>query len=482
MDRRSLNDEKPKRKSSSSTIYSLLLLEDYSLTNMFAISDKFQICGQINDPELAWTLLSQWKVDLIAVEMCYEEDTLRLDFVKRVKKFFPGIQIVIAYKGADCDSSAPMLNDHNLQENEVLEGCLIYCYPWEHKRIIRDLCQLDWNKGNQLTAMGTNRKEEATILEDRSQELKDMGDNYDSTAVLSSSKRDSLDVLDASKLNQSRTTTQEIIVIINPKGGVGKTFLAANLASYIAKTLNEDTLIFDTNFGSGDLAVHLDLMQERTITDLIPNLSEVEAGSIDSYLPEHKESGLKAILGPMRPELCEFIKLDHVNQIMSIVKEKYSKIIIDTPSVADNEFLYEITDQATKIILVATGDMASLRQLKTTLEIFKRLSYAAEDKCVIVVNRADPLSSVHPPKIESFLETKIAAVIPEDRRLVEQSILEGKPIIFNRSENQVKTELIRLAERFLQDGCKKEAAEINKGHLISSFVQKIIERGKNNGR
>src|SRR5436190_17113137 len=98
-----------------------------------------------------------------------------------------------------------------------------------------------------------------------------------------------------------------VIAVFGPKGGVGRTTLAVNLAVAAATELGQRTCLVDGSFQFGDIGVLLNLNpKNKSIADLIPELEVGEPESLDTFLIKHS-AGINVLLAPPSPEMAELI-------------------------------------------------------------------------------------------------------------------------------------------------------------------------------
>ena len=89
--------------------------------------------------------------------------------------------------------------------------------------------------------------------------------------------------------------------MFGPKGGVGRTTLAVNLAVAAATELGQRTCLVDGSFQFGDVGVLLNLNpKNKSIADLIPELEDGETESLDTFLINHS-AGIRVLLAPPSP-------------------------------------------------------------------------------------------------------------------------------------------------------------------------------------
>ncbi|HHY76517.1 MAG TPA: P-loop NTPase [Firmicutes bacterium] len=219
----------------------------------------------------------------------------------------------------------------------------------------------------------------------------------------------------------------QTIVIWSPKGGVGKTFLSTNLACAASLATGGNAVLLDMDLCSGDVAVHLDLLDGPAITDLIPVLPDLRPEGLDKYARKHAPSGLNVICGPRQPELCDLVTPDVVKSVLSLASKRWGLTYVDTPPDMGSDVVGECVDAATKIVLVTTQDVSSLKQCRAAMDILAKLGIP-DSTLAVVVNKASRDSLMPVQKVEEFLGVEIAGTIPEDRKAAERSVFEGRPL------------------------------------------------------
>src|SRR5947209_5415284 len=90
----------------------------------------------------------------------------------------------------------------------------------------------------------------------------------------------------------------EVIAVFSPKGGVGRTTMAVNLAVAAAQELGKKVCLVDASFQFGDVGVLLNLNpKSKSIADLVPELESGELDSIDTFIINHT-TGIRVLLAP----------------------------------------------------------------------------------------------------------------------------------------------------------------------------------------
>lgn len=231
-----------------------------------------------------------------------------------------------------------------------------------------------------------------------------------------------------------------IIVVYSPQGGVGTSTIATNLASGLMKD-GIKVLLVDADLQFGDVPTFLNLQSPTTLVDLVEDVDDLDPEHFDNIVMTH-ESGLKVLMGPQRPEFADEVrsKPGVVAAILQKVNTNYDFVVVDTSCNLDDITL-SLFDIATRVMLVTTPSLTSVKNTKFVLDLFEQLQYPVE-KSMIVLNKAwserdRKQATLAPDRIQNFLKRPIAGEIPVvDERIILSAILRGVPVIAaDRNQN-----------------------------------------------
>ncbi|MBK8021360.1 MAG: response regulator [Chloroflexi bacterium] len=251
-------------------------------------------------------------------------------------------------------------------------------------------------------------------------------------------------------IGEPGTRAGHVIVVYSAQGGSGCTTIATNLASGLMKK-NVRVLLVDANLQFGDVGVFLKLQSQSTLIDLVGKIEDLDTDFFDSVVATH-DSGLKVLLGPLRPEFAEEVEAvpQAVSRMVEKIADGYDYVVIDTSRRVD-EHLLSLTDIASKVLLVFNPTLAGIKNTKFVIELFDRLNYPPE-KSLLVLNRVEDERSrqrvtIATEQIERFLKKQVFAKIPDAEREVLGAVMKGVPIVASRdrSKSPVK-EFVDLAD------------------------------------
>ncbi len=271
--------------------------------------------------------------------------------------------------------------------------------------------------------------------------------------------------------SQGEKPKPEVITVFGTKGGAGKTTLAVNLAVLLAKR-NKRVALVDLDLQFGDVSTFLNLMPQRTISELVQEGGEPDEELLNTYLMPHI-SGIKVLPAPGRPEYAELVMSRHVEEIISLLKETHDYVIIDTPP-SFNETNLTAIDLSTQILLVMSMDLATLKNVKLSLELLESLHQKGKTK--LILNRASEEMGIRVADAEEALNFLIAARIPSDGRLVVAALNKGIPFAMSHSAAKVTLAIKSVSEMVIQDkGYQQDLKEGRKSLRLGRVLKRVIK-------
>ena len=235
----------------------------------------------------------------------------------------------------------------------------------------------------------------------------------------------------------------KIVACYSPKGGVGKTTLAVNLA-YALATMNKKIALIDLSLQFGEVGVFLDIAKGDTIADMVEEHS-FELSTIKSYLIRH-QSGIQVMLSSSSPEYAELIQPVHINAILSSLRTEFDYVIIDM-GVAFGDCAIAAMETADTILLVVNEDIASLHDAKRSIKVLEALNQ--QDKLKIVVNK-EGISTITVKTVANLLEATPILVIPYDLKAAMLAVNRGIPMLSCAPNSKASKEIRNFAHTLIR--------------------------------
>jgi len=233
-----------------------------------------------------------------------------------------------------------------------------------------------------------------------------------------------------------------IVTVFSPKGGTGKTSIATNLATALAKHEQRRTLLLDLDLQFGDAAIMLGLEPEKTIYDLVSAPGELDPEKLAGYTTRHP-SGLDILPAPLRPEDAELVTEAKIGRLLEVARTSYDVIIVDTSPFFHGPMLATL-DQTDELMLVCSLDVPTIKNVRLSLQTLELLSFPMK-KVHLVLNRANTKVGMKESEVETALERKIRYQVPSDRA-VPVSINRGTPVVLADAGADFSTALRDVAK------------------------------------
>ncbi len=239
---------------------------------------------------------------------------------------------------------------------------------------------------------------------------------------------------------------KRVILMIAPKGGVGKTFVASNLACLLGSVARTEVAILDLDLQFGDVATSLHLSPEHSTVDAARAVINGENQMMKVFLIPH-DSGIYTLAAPEDPADSDDISYEHSAAIARQLNQNFRYVIVDTAAGLDSHTL-AIAEMATDYIFVCSVDVASVRGLRKVLDAFDRIGMRSAQRH-LVINRADSVGGARPEDVETALGLKAGLVIPNDRTVL-TTMNQGSPVTYSDPKSPLAKKFTVFAEAFAE--------------------------------
>jgi pilus assembly protein CpaE len=241
----------------------------------------------------------------------------------------------------------------------------------------------------------------------------------------------------------------QIVAIFSPKGGVGRTTIAVNMAIAAATELGQSVVLVDGSFQFGDVGVLLNLNpKNKSIADLVPELEAGEPESLDTFVINHS-AGVRVLLAPPSPEMAELITPTAVKRVLEALRRQHDLVLVDCTSWF-NETTLAILDAADTVLTILSLEITSIKNMRLFLEVADQLGYE-QGKVRLVLNRADSSLGIRVTDVENSIGRKVDHTIVSDGRSVVYALNRGVPFFLSNREAEVSQDILRLASAVVGD-------------------------------
>lgn len=233
----------------------------------------------------------------------------------------------------------------------------------------------------------------------------------------------------------------DLVVVLGTKGGVGKTFVSANLI-HAASAAGITVSAVDLDAETGDLGLRLGM--ECRI-----DLSEVGQGKIASvpqeWITAKRGSPVQLMAAVPRPEFASVLDERLTRVLLANTAAIGQCTVVDTPSDQDNPAVCTAIDLASSIVLVSTLNPASVRQAKTTVDLLKRLNIPVRERLVVVINRHSRKAPVDASTFRDLVGYEPRVIIGDIGVAADLEAYYGYPTLASRNRKRVAQPFMELA-------------------------------------
>jgi pilus assembly protein CpaE len=254
-------------------------------------------------------------------------------------------------------------------------------------------------------------------------------------------------------LQRYETATSLVTSVFAPKGGVGKTTIAFNLAVAMGQA-GQRTVLVDGSLQFGDMRALLKVPANT------PSMLDLPTDRVsESDLQEvlwRDPSGIDILLAPPRIEMAEMITSGDLGKVMSMLRRVYQVVVIDTHSgLSDHTMAF--LDLADTIVEIVTFDSTTIHNTIAMADVFRSIGYPAT-KVRYLVNRADSPGGIDPNDLARAIGRIPEHTVVSDGPLVVQANNEGIPFVIAEPGARISQDVVRVAAELL--GARAAAAAV----------------------
>jgi pilus assembly protein CpaE len=231
-----------------------------------------------------------------------------------------------------------------------------------------------------------------------------------------------------------------ITSVFSPKGGLGVTTMAVNLAVCLAEA-GRNTLLIDLDSRHSDTATFLNLRPTYSALDAFENIERLDESFLRGVLVRHG-SGLWVLPGPSRMERLQ-VTGEQVQAGLEIMRSNLDQLVLDLRHDFDPATIAAL--EASDTILYLTSlDVAALRAGAAGLSAFRHLGINFQRVRVIVV-REDTAKDVTLKHARETLGVEIDWRTPSDYQTLVTAINSGQPAVTAAPRSRIARNLRQLA-------------------------------------
>jgi len=236
-----------------------------------------------------------------------------------------------------------------------------------------------------------------------------------------------------------------LIAVFSPKGGVGTTTVAVNVAVALARRVPDQVAIVDLDLQFGHVGTHLNVPARLSIAEAArDDVAMSEPNTLRTYM-DHHASGLAVLAAPSTPDGGSAITEEMVRRLLETAGRAFQYVVVDLGSGLDARTEATLR-QATDVLIVVTPEFPALKAVHALRELLTASGVELAEVSY-VLNQIFSREILRLRDIEDALETKIAITIPYDAFAFLKSVNEGVPLVIGAPKTPAAEQFGRLVNR-----------------------------------
>jgi len=238
----------------------------------------------------------------------------------------------------------------------------------------------------------------------------------------------------------------QVVAMYSPKGGVGKTTLALNLAASLARKRRGQVLLVDFSLPYNHAAVLAHLVPSTSLARLADMSADFEDRVRSAMLPH--AAGFLLLPTVLSPEEADLITPALVSRTLTTLSSQFAFIVVDL-GVALSEVALSVLENSQAVFVVATAELLIVKDLINVYTILREVLGLADGQIHLVVNHRSADVTVAGRELGRFLGVGIAVEIRHDGLRPEEAAIRGEILAVsavNSPIGKAADELARLID------------------------------------
>jgi len=231
------------------------------------------------------------------------------------------------------------------------------------------------------------------------------------------------------------------VSVFAPKGGVGKTTIAVNIAVALRQQTRSEVLLLDADVGVGNVTSVLDVPYRLGLADLADSpQDEWTDAAFEQCVSTHALSGVRVLTWGTDPAESERVSVDLLLAAFRWARNHHSYVIVDNHPGYDDRTMAMLA-VSNEIFLVVTPEVGALRNSAQFLELARELGLGNVIR--VIVNRAN--HGIRVEDMASSLGLPIAATVVSNGPKAVIASNEGHPLVIKFPKERIADDLHRVA-------------------------------------
>jgi pilus assembly protein CpaE len=218
-----------------------------------------------------------------------------------------------------------------------------------------------------------------------------------------------------------------IHAFVGAAGGVGSSFIAANVAHMLAAHARRRTALVDLDLNFSPTAHHLNLSSQRGLLEALDEVGSLDEDALAGFGSRHA-SGLRLYSSTAQHAvLSKDLRTDRLSAFIALLAGHNQDVVIDVPHAIDN-LTATAFGTATEIYIVLQQSTLHLRNATRLIRIVRDELGVPPQRLRVLVNRYTKNALLQLQDITRALSMDIATTVPNHYQRALESSDAGVPL------------------------------------------------------
>lgn len=300
---------------------------------------------------------------------------------------------------------------------------LILCCDDEHLEDLRALAALPQGERPPVILCGNLRSPEAARLAIR----------CGATDLLPAvpSRAELLDVVGRAVRTAQESASEQgsgsIVTVIGAAGGVGASFIAANLAHLAMQRDGQRSVLIDLDLQFAPLTAHLGVKPELGLLAALERVETLDRAALQGYVAHHRSGvALMANTGEGAEDVHQ-APAEKFTQLLRLLSGQYDRIVVDASRMLDPLSAMAALE-AQHVVMVLEQTIGNIHNAARLHSLLTRQLGVPRDRILTVINRYSRRSSIDPADIERTVGCSQVMLVGSEYELARDSLDAGTPV------------------------------------------------------
>jgi pilus assembly protein CpaE len=246
-----------------------------------------------------------------------------------------------------------------------------------------------------------------------------------------------------------------ITAVYSPRGGAGVTTLAVTLAIALAERHPDDTVLVDLDVLFGHALSNLWMEPRGALAQVSARtMGQLDRNGLNHYLQTHPSS-LRILVAASKPEEGQAITGELIRAALGNLRRNFGHVVLDLPH-GFSEVALAGLELADRVLLVATPEPNTLRDIMECRRIFGDVLLLRPDRISYVLNHPQPYTGLAAGEFAAATDTAWAEV-PFGGEGPSSAAQRGESLLNTRPNNPVTRAAVAFAETIATEAREQAA-------------------------